>query len=119
MLKSNVPEYFKGRREKLARLAPGAAFIFPSNPAAIRNSNVEYPYRQESNFYYLSGFEEAESFLVIVTKSPRPAQIARFYLCATRIMSGRCGRVSATVRRLQKVLLAWTRLTRSPSWMPS
>lgn len=47
------------------RAHPSAAFLFPSNDELIRNSDVHFPFRQESNFYYLTGFEEAHSFLVL------------------------------------------------------
>ena len=44
---------------------PGAVFILPSNAEVLRNPDVPYPFRQESNFQYLSGFDEPESFLVL------------------------------------------------------
>jgi Xaa-Pro aminopeptidase len=39
--------------------------IFPCKPEYSRNGDVNYEYRQESNFYYLSGFEEPEALLVM------------------------------------------------------
>jgi Xaa-Pro aminopeptidase len=66
MLKTSVPSYFKARREALLKANPGAAFIFPAGAEVLRNPDVSYPHRQESNFYYLSGFAEPESWLVIV-----------------------------------------------------
>jgi Xaa-Pro aminopeptidase len=69
MLLNQVPAYFKSRRDRLMKSCPGAGFVFPSNPDFIRNSDVHYPFRQESGFYYLSGFEEAESYLVLVPSS--------------------------------------------------
>jgi Xaa-Pro aminopeptidase len=65
MLLSQVPGFFAARREKLMTAHPGAVFIFPANEEALRNPDVHYLFRQESNFFYLSGFEEAESFLVL------------------------------------------------------
>lgn len=69
MLLSQVPSYFKARREALVKAHPGAVFIFPSNEEILRNPDVHYGFRQESNFWYLSGFEEPESFLVITPKA--------------------------------------------------
>lgn len=43
----------------------GAAFIFMAAPEYLRNPDVHFPFRQESNFFYLSGFEEAESAMVL------------------------------------------------------
>lgn len=65
MLLSNVPGYFKARRDRLMKAHPGAAFILPANREFLRNVDVNYEFRQESNFYYLTGFEEPESFLVL------------------------------------------------------
>lgn len=65
MLLSNIPAYFKSRRERLMKAHPDAVFIFPSPEEFLRNPDVTHPFRQESNFYYLSGFEEPESVLVL------------------------------------------------------
>lgn len=60
---------FQKRRESLVSAQPGTVFIFPANLEMLRNPDVYYPHRQESNFYYLSGFEEPESWLVIAPKA--------------------------------------------------
>jgi Xaa-Pro aminopeptidase len=44
----------------------GAAAIFPSAPLTIRNNDVEHEYRQNSDFYFLTGFEEPNSVAVLV-----------------------------------------------------
>lgn len=46
---------------------PGAIFVFASNDELLRNHDVHYPFRQDTNFYYLTGFEEPDSFLVLST----------------------------------------------------
>lgn len=65
MLLSQVPSYFKARRDALMKTHPGSVFVFPANAEVLRNPDVHYPFRQESNFFYLSGFDEPESFLVL------------------------------------------------------
>ena len=55
---------FKERRQALARMAPKSAVIIPAHPEQVRNNDVHHPYRQDSNFFYLTGFEEPESILV-------------------------------------------------------
>jgi len=65
MLLSKVPGFFAARREKLMAAHPGAVFIFAANEEILRNPDVHYLFRQESNFFYMSGFEEPESFLVL------------------------------------------------------
>ena len=54
----------KRRRRQLMELAgPGAIVIVPSAPERIRNNDAHYPYRQDSDLVYLTGFEEPESVL--------------------------------------------------------
>ncbi len=65
MLLSHVPGYFKARRDRLMQAHPTAAFLLPSSEELLRNPDVHFPFRQESNFYYLTGFEEPESFLLL------------------------------------------------------
>lgn len=40
--------------------------LFSSAPSKTRSNDTEYPYRQNSDFYYLCGFEEANSVLILV-----------------------------------------------------
>jgi Xaa-Pro aminopeptidase len=54
--------------ERCLELIPGGAMLVLSQPAALRNSNVEHPYRQDSVMHYLTGFEEAESAVLLLSK---------------------------------------------------
>lgn len=74
MLLSTIPAYFKSRRDRLMANHPGAVFILPSNNEVVRNNDVTHAFRQDSNFYYLSGFDEPESFLVITPPKAAGAQ---------------------------------------------
>ena len=65
MLLNQLPSYYKSRRDQLMSRYAGAAFLLPAHPELIRNSDVHFPYRQDSSFYYLSGLSEADSFLVL------------------------------------------------------
>jgi Xaa-Pro aminopeptidase len=71
MLQTSIPSFFKARREALLQANPSALFIFPANAEVLRNPDVHYPFRQETNFFYLSGFDEPESWLVV---GPRKSQ---------------------------------------------
>src|SRR3954468_469468 len=63
---------FKQRRERvLAAIHPGV-LVIPSAPLAIRNNDVEHEYRQDSDFFYLTGFDEPESVLVLNSQSEQP-----------------------------------------------
>lgn len=55
---------FKERRNKIGQEIQGAALIVTSHPEYIRNHDVHYPYRQDSNLFYLTGWEEPESILI-------------------------------------------------------
>lgn len=44
--------------------------MFASAPSTIRNNDVEHEYRQDSDFYYLTGLDEPDSFLVLTTAHP-------------------------------------------------
>jgi Xaa-Pro aminopeptidase len=72
MLLKQVPGYFKARRDALLKANPGAVFIFPAAEETLRNPDVHHPFRQESNFQYLSGFEEPEAFLVLAPAKSAP-----------------------------------------------
>ncbi len=56
---------FRDRRAAFARKIAGGVAVVPAAPHALRNADGEYEYRQDSDLYYLSGFREAESVLVL------------------------------------------------------
>lgn len=61
------PSEFARRRKLLMRMAgDDAILILPSAPERVRSHDTHFPYRQDSDFWYLSGFPEAESVLVLV-----------------------------------------------------
>ena len=71
---------FAARRARLlAQRQPGAVAILPTAPEVARNSDSDYPYRHDSYFYYLTGFAEPDSVLVLVAaKGIIPAQSVLF-----------------------------------------
>jgi Xaa-Pro aminopeptidase len=58
---------FERRRTQLMRLIgeEGIA-ILPAAPVRQRNNDVDYNYRQDSDFYYLTGFSEPEAVAVLI-----------------------------------------------------
>lgn len=55
------------RRRQLMRIAgDDTILVLPSAPLRIRSRDTHYPYRQDSDFWYLTGFDEPESVLVLV-----------------------------------------------------
>ena len=71
---------FAARRARLAaQLPPGAVAVLPTAPEAVRNGDAEYPYRHDSYFYYLTGFTEPESVLVLAAaRADTPARAILF-----------------------------------------
>lgn len=63
---------FRERRQHVLQAIPNGLLLVPSQPVAIRNNDVEHPYRQHSDLWYLSGFDEPESVLVLSTASDKP-----------------------------------------------
>ena len=61
---TNPTEYRQRREQLMAKIGSGTA-IFRSAPAAVMHNDVEYAYRQDSDFFYLTGFNEAEAVAVI------------------------------------------------------
>ncbi|NOY63023.1 MAG: Xaa-Pro aminopeptidase [Gammaproteobacteria bacterium] len=58
---------FARRRRRLMRMMGGDSIaILPTAVSCQRNRDVEYPFRPDSNFYYLSGFPEQDAVLVLV-----------------------------------------------------
>ena len=65
-LKATNPEFARRRKQLARSMGRNAIAIVPAAPVRHRNSDVEYPYRQDSDFYYLTGFEEPEAVAVLV-----------------------------------------------------
>ncbi len=50
----------------------GGVAIFRAAPTAVRSHDVEYPYRQDNDLLYLTGFPEPETTCVLAPGSPHP-----------------------------------------------
>ena len=57
-------EMFLDRRRRFCEALAGGVAVLPSAPIAVRSNDVEYVYRQDSDFYYLTGLAEPESVAV-------------------------------------------------------
>jgi Xaa-Pro aminopeptidase len=58
---------FAARRARLcSQMVPGAVAILATAPEVPRNGDSDYQYRYDSSFYYLSGFTEPDSVIVLV-----------------------------------------------------
>lgn len=61
----NSLEYAKRRKQLMKAVGSKGIVILPSAPEMYRNGDAMYAYRQNSDFYYLTGFEEPEAVLVL------------------------------------------------------
>ena len=61
------PSEFQRRRNRLMQTMGEGVAIIPTSPEVARNRDSHYPYRFDSYFYYLTGFKEPESVLVLIT----------------------------------------------------
>lgn len=59
-------EYSRRRQALLAKMQPGSAALIFAAPEVTRSADSEYPYRQSSDFWYFTGFNEPEAVLVLI-----------------------------------------------------
>lgn len=59
-------EYSQRRQQLMASMSANSIAIVPTAVESVRNRDVEHPFRQDSDFYYLSGFAEANACLVLI-----------------------------------------------------
>ncbi|MCI4406033.1 MAG: aminopeptidase P N-terminal domain-containing protein [Sulfuricurvum sp.] len=68
--------HFYNRRTQLLSMMEDGVAIITSAPIQTRSNDTEFPYRQNSDFYYLCGFKEDNSILVLT----KTAESIRTYL---------------------------------------
>ena len=72
-------EFARRRRQLMKAMGRDAIAILPAAAVRLRNNDVEYAYRQDSNFHYLTGFPEPEAVAVMA-----PGRAAGEYLLFVR-----------------------------------
>src|SRR5216684_1999201 len=68
MLKPQLTEFMR-------RMDPKSVAIIPAAREAVRSHDTNYRYRQNSDFFYLTGFEEPDAIVVIA-----PSEAKKFTL---------------------------------------
>ena len=58
--------FFEQRRQALMDKMEGGIAILSSPKRSTRGSDIYYLYRQDSNFFYLTGLEEPESVVMLI-----------------------------------------------------
>ncbi|MDH3788262.1 MAG: aminopeptidase P N-terminal domain-containing protein [Xanthomonadales bacterium] len=59
-------EYARRRRQLMRMAGEESLVILQAAPARLRNNDVYFPYRQDSDFLYLTGFREPDALLVLL-----------------------------------------------------
>jgi Xaa-Pro aminopeptidase len=63
-------EFLRRRRQLMRMMGRDAIAILPAAPVVKRNADTEYPYRQDSDFHFLTGFPEPEAVAVLLPHRP-------------------------------------------------
>jgi Xaa-Pro aminopeptidase len=58
-------EFIRRRKQLMCMMGRDSIAIIPTAPERTRNRDVEFPFRADSDFYYLTGFPEAEAVAVL------------------------------------------------------
>jgi Xaa-Pro aminopeptidase len=77
----NSKEFARRRKQLINMVGPGGIVILPSAPVRLRSRDVEYRFRQDSDFYYLTGFAEPDAVAVL---SPERKQGEFVLFCRER-----------------------------------
>jgi len=64
-------EFARRRRQFMRIIGKEAIAILPAAPVRHRNGDIEYAYRQDSHFHYLSGFPEPDAVAVLCPGRPQ------------------------------------------------
>lgn len=59
-------DYLKRRKNLMRSMGSNSIAILSGAQLCSRNRDVDYPFRQDSDFYYLTGFKEPEAVAVLV-----------------------------------------------------
>jgi len=66
MVKISKQEFSRRRKNLMTQMEPDSIAIVPSASEVTRNSDCTYHFRQDSDFYYLTGFAEPEAVLILI-----------------------------------------------------
>ena len=59
-------EFARRRKNVMGLMEPNSIAIIPSAREQVRSRDTQFAFRQDSDFYYLTGFEEPDAVLVLV-----------------------------------------------------
>jgi len=62
----NKQEFVRRRKALMAMMEPNSIAILPAGKEKSRSRDTDFPFRQDNDFYYLTGFDEPEAVLVLL-----------------------------------------------------
>lgn len=65
MMKITISEHLTRRERVLAQMQPNSVAIIPAAKEITRSRDTQFPFRQDSDFWYLTGFNEPDAVLVL------------------------------------------------------
>ena len=66
------------RRQRLFELLGGAAAVIPAAPLVTHHADCEWPFRQHSDFWYLTGFDEPDAVALLLPHRPEGERYVLF-----------------------------------------
>ena len=97
-MKISKAEFARRRKKLMGMMDRQSIAIIPGAREVTRSRDTEYPFRQNSDLFYLTGFEEPDAVLVLVP-GRRQGQVVLFCRSATRRWS--CGTATVLVLRVR------------------
>ena len=76
-MKISKSEFAARRKRLMSEMAPNSVAIIPAAREVTRSRDTEYPFRQNSDFFYLTGFQEPDGILVLIP-GRRQGQVIMF-----------------------------------------
>lgn len=71
-------ELFSRREKFLSQMQPNSVALFFASPEVVRSNDTHYPYRQNSDFWYFTCFDEPEAVLVMIKQQDNHARYVLF-----------------------------------------
>ena len=63
---------FAARRARIMEAMGGGVMLLAAAPERVRTADITYPYRQDSDFDYVTGFPEPEAVCVLAPGTREP-----------------------------------------------
>ena len=63
------PGLHQGRRERFLAELGSAAAVIPAASLVTHHADCEWPFRQQSDFFYLTGFDEPDAVALLLPAS--------------------------------------------------